>query len=309
MKKLRLIQRKVRMKMPNKLDQFIEENIPKIDDMLHKLLTEHHNTPKALQSSMAYSVNAGGKRIRPLLVLATLEDLGVESKDALKVAAAVELIHTYSLIHDDLPSMDDDDFRRGKLTNHKEFGEAMAVLAGDALQTLAFEALTDLPNTPPSVAIQLIRLLAIASGANGMVAGQVLDLEGEGESLAITDLEAIHLNKTGALLSYCIEAGAILAGLEEEKMGHLKEYAKNIGLAFQIQDDILDVTSTTEELGKNAGSDESSDKTTYPMLLGLDGARERLAHHHLLANESLSFLENEQSLLALFANYIVERKF
>ena len=296
------------MKMPNKLDQFNEENISKIDDMLHKLLTGH-NTPERLQSSMAYSVDAGGKRIRPLLVLATLEDLGVESKDALKVAAAVELIHTYSLIHDDLPSMDDDDFRRGKPTNHKEFGEAMAVLAGDAMQTLAFEALTELPNTPPSVAIQLIRMLAVASGANGMVAGQVLDLEGEGKSLAITDLEAIHLNKTGALLSFCIEAGAILAGLEEEKMDHLKVFAKNIGLAFQIQDDILDVTATTEELGKNAGSDESSDKTTYPMLLGLDGARERLAHHHLLAIESLSFLKNEQSLLALFANYIVERKF
>ena len=296
------------MKMPNKLDQFNEENIWKIDDMLHKLLTGH-NTPERLQSSMAYSIDAGGKRIRPLLVLATLEDLGVESKDALKVAAAVELIHTYSLIHDDLPSMDDDDFRRGKPTNHKEFGEAMAVLAGDAMQTLAFEALTELPNTPPSVAIQLIRMLAVASGANGMVAGQVLDLEGEGKSLAITDLEAIHLNKTGALLSFCIEAGAILAGLEEEKMDHLKVFAKNIGLAFQIQDDILDVTATTEELGKNAGSDESSDKTTYPMLLGLDGARERLAHHHLLAIESLSFLKNEQSLLALFANYIVERKF
>ena len=307
-RKLRSIQQKVGLKMPNKLDQFNEENIRKIDDMLHQILSVH-NTPKALQSSMAYSVNAGGKRIRPLLVLATLEDLGAKSKDALKVAAAVELIHTYSLIHDDLPSMDDDDFRRGKPTNHKEFGEAMAVLAGDALQTLAFEALTDLPNTSPTVALQLIGLLAKASGANGMVAGQVLDLEGEGKSLALTDLEAIHLNKTGALLSFCIEAGAILAGLEEEKMDHLKVFAKNIGLAFQIQDDILDVTSTTEELGKNAGSDESSDKTTYPMLLGLDGARERLAHHHLLAKESLSFLENEQSLLALFANYIVERKF
>lgn len=294
--------------MSNNLNQFSEMNIRKIDDMLQSLLTEH-NTPKTLQSSMAYSVNAGGKRIRPLLVLATLEDLGAKSKDVLKVAAAVELIHTYSLIHDDLPAMDDDDFRRGKPTNHKEYGEAMAILAGDALQTLAFETLTDLPNTSPAVTIELIRLLAKASGANGMVAGQVLDLEGEGKSLALSDLEEIHLNKTGALLSFCIEAGARLAGASEEKMAHLQAFAKNIGLAFQIQDDILDVTSTTEALGKNAGSDESSDKTTYPMLLGLEGARERLAHHHLLAIESLSFLENEQSLLALFANYIVERKY
>lgn len=294
--------------MPNKLNEFIEINIQKIDDMLHTLLAAN-DAPQTLQSSMTYSVNAGGKRIRPLLVLATLEDLGIESKDALKVAAAVELIHTYSLIHDDLPAMDDDDFRRGMPTNHKEFGEAIAVLAGDALQTLAFESLTDLPNTQPSVAIELISLLAKASGANGMVAGQVLDIEGEGKSLELTDLEEIHLNKTGALLSFCIEAGAILAGVTKEQMDHLKKYAKNIGLAFQIQDDILDVTSTTETLGKNAGSDETSDKTTYPMLLGLEGASERLAYHHLQAKESLLFLENEQSLLALFANYIVERKF
>ena len=307
-KKKRLIRQKGRLMMPNNLNQFIDINIQKIDDTLHTLLAAN-DAPQTLQSSMAYSVNAGGKRIRPLLVLATLEDLGIESKDALKVAAAVELIHTYSLIHDDLPAMDDDDFRRGMPTNHKEFGEAIAVLAGDALQALAFEALTDLSNTPPSVAIELIGLLAKASGANGMVAGQVLDIEGEGKSLALRDLEEIHLNKTGALLSFCIEAGAILAGVNQEQMSDLKKYAKNIGLAFQIQDDILDVTSTTETLGKNAGSDETSDKTTYPMLLGLEGAGERLAHHHLLAKESLSFLENEQSLLALFADYIVERKF
>lgn len=294
--------------MATNLAQFSAVNIPKIDEKLNALL-ENPNTPKTLQSSMAYSVNAGGKRIRPLLVLATLEDLGARSEDALTVAAAVEFIHAYSLIHDDLPSMDDDDYRRGKLTNHKVYGEATAILAGDALQTYAFEALTNLPNTPPETTIQLIRLLAIASGANGMVAGQVLDLEGEGQSLSLTDLETIHLNKTGALLSFCIEAGGILAEIDEENMKHLQTFAKNIGLAFQIQDDILDVTSTTEALGKNAGSDESSDKTTYPMLLGLDGARQRLAHHHAAAKEALAFLNKEESLLALFANYIVERKF
>lgn len=294
--------------MATNLAQFSAVNIPKIDEKLNALL-KNPNTPKTLQSSMAYSVNAGGKRIRPLLVLATLEDLGARSEDALTVAAAVEFIHAYSLIHDDLPSMDDDDYRRGKLTNHKVYGEATAILAGDALQTYAFEALTNLPNTPPETTIQLIRLLAIASGANGMVAGQVLDLEGEGQSLSLTDLETIHLNKTGALLSFCIEAGGILAEIDEENMKHLQTFAKNIGLAFQIQDDILDVTSTTEALGKNAGSDESSDKTTYPMLLGLDGARQRLAHHHAAAKEALAFLNKEESLLALFANYIVERKF
>ena len=293
--------------MTNSLDLFIEENVREIENMLTELLSQIR-APKTLQSSMAYSVHAGGKRIRPLLVLATLKDLGTSSKDACKVACAVELIHTYSLIHDDLPSMDNDDFRRGKLTNHKVYGDGMAILAGDALQTFAFEILTTLDNTPPETAIELIRLLSIASGAEGMVAGQVLDIEGEEMDLTLDQLEQIHLNKTGALLSFCIEAGALLADVDYENLAHLKVYAKNIGLTFQIQDDILDVTSTTEELGKSAGSDESSGKVTYPSLLGLEQAEERLSYHHKLAQDSLSFLNNEQSLLLQFADFIVDRK-
>lgn len=293
--------------MTNNLDVFIGENVREIENMLTKLLSQIR-APKTLQSSMAYSVHAGGKRIRPLLVLATLKDLGTSSKDACKVACAVELIHTYSLIHDDLPSMDNDDFRRGKLTNHKVYGEGMAILAGDALQTFAFEILTTLDNTPPETALELIRLLSIASGAEGMVAGQVLDIEGEEMDLTLDQLEQIHLNKTGALLSFCIEAGALLADVDHEKLAHLKVYAENIGLTFQIQDDILDVTSTTEELGKSVGSDESSGKVTYPSLLGLKQAKERLSYHHKLAQDSLSFLNNEQSLLLQFADFIVDRK-
>lgn len=294
--------------MNKKLEQFINHNSREINETLHHFFMDL-DTPNTLQSSMSYSVNAGGKRIRPLLILATLEDLGVKSKDALKVACAAELIHTYSLIHDDLPCMDDDDFRRGHRTNHKVYGEAMAVLAGDALQALAFETLTNLTHTSSTVALKLIRLLSIASGAKGMVAGQVLDIEGEKKALTLQELQTVHLNKTGALLSFSIEAGAVMAGLEEEKMNHLRQFAENIGLAFQIQDDILDVTSTTEELGKKVGSDEISDKVTYPSLLGLDGAKEQLLHHHKLAKKSLAFLENEASLLALFADYIIERTF
>ncbi len=294
--------------MSEKLNEFIQENIPKIDKELMEILAID-NTPDTLQSSMIYSINAGGKRIRPLLVLATLEDLGVTSKDALKVACAVELVHAYSLIHDDLPCMDDDDFRRGELTNHKVYGEALAVLAGDALQTIAFETLTDLQDTSSETKIKLIRLLAVASGAQGMVGGQVLDIEGEKKELTLQELEAVHLNKTGALLSFCIEAAALLAEVNEDKLKNLKIYAENIGLAFQIKDDILDVTSTTEELGKNAGSDETLNKTTYPKLLGLNGAVEQLTHHHLLAKKSLSFLNKEDSLLMLIADYIVDRKF
>jgi geranylgeranyl diphosphate synthase type II len=293
--------------MKNNLNEFIEKNVREIENKLTELLSQI-NTPETLQSSMIYSVNAGGKKIRPLLVLATLEDLGASSKDALQVACAVELIHTYSLIHDDLPSMDNDDYRRGKLTNHKVYGEAMAILAGDALQSLAFEILTNLNNTPPEIAVKLIRLLSIASGAEGMVGGQVLDIEGEKMDLTLEQLKRIHLNKTGALLSFCIEAGALLAGVDNEKMINLKEFAKNIGLTFQIQDDILDVTSTTEELGKNVGSDVSSGKVTYPSLLGLEKAKEQLDYHHQLARNSLSFIDNEESLLLQFADFIVNRK-
>lgn len=293
--------------MNEKLQRFITENLPVIEGKLNGLL-ESKIVPETLKSSMAYSINAGGKRIRPLLVLATLEDLGAKSEDALTVACAVELLHTYSLIHDDLPCMDNDDFRRGKPTNHVVYGEAVAVLAGDALQSLAFGSLTQLRDTSAQETLQIVRLLSDASGATGMVGGQVLDIEGETRVLSISELETIHINKTGALLSFCIEAGAILAGLPEEKYAQLKKYAFNIGLAFQIQDDILDVTSTTEELGKTAGSDAISDKSTYPSLLGLDGAIMRLAEHHQVAKKSLSFLEADQPLLGLFADYIVERK-
>ncbi|MEK5038712.1 polyprenyl synthetase family protein [Sporosarcina sp. FSL K6-3457] len=293
--------------MHKKLQHFIENYQPAIEAQLNHMLATT-NVPETLKSSMAYSVNAGGKRIRPLLVLATLEDLGVQSADAISIACAVELIHTYSLIHDDLPCMDDDDYRRGKLTNHKVYGEAVAVLAGDALQTLAFEVLTTLQETSPKDALQLVNMLAGASGAAGMVGGQILDIEGETKPLSLMELETVHINKTGALLSFCIEAGAVLAGLDQAKTGQLKTFAWNIGLAFQIQDDILDITSTTEALGKTAGSDISSDKSTYPSLLGLDGARERLAEHHRLAGESLSFIEQDEPLLELFADYIVNRQ-
>jgi geranylgeranyl diphosphate synthase, type II len=293
--------------MHNKLEKFISDNRPAIDERLNQLVVEN-DVSETLKASMAYSVNAGGKRIRPLLVLATLKDLGVDSEDALTVACAIELIHTYSLIHDDLPSMDDDDYRRGKLTNHKVYGESVAVLAGDALQSLAFECLTNLRNTSAENALQLIRILSRASGAQGMVGGQMLDIEGETQPLTLTQLETVHLNKTGALLTCCIEAGTILSALNKEKAMQLKEFAWNIGLAFQIKDDILDITSTTEELGKTAGSDTLSDKSTYPSILGLDGAMERLAAHHQRAKDSLVFLNTDESLLGLLADYIVNRK-
>ncbi|MCM3637449.1 polyprenyl synthetase family protein [Sporosarcina luteola] len=292
--------------MDKRLQVFISEKAPLIDAELNRLI-DLENAPSSLKESMLYSVNAGGKRIRPLLVLAVLADFGKESADALKVACAAELIHTYSLIHDDLPSMDDDDFRRGKPTNHKVYGEATAVLAGDALQTRAFGILASLEHTSPKQVIRLVALLADASGANGMVGGQVLDMEGETAVLSLQDLEKVHLHKTGALLSFCIEAGAVLSDAEDAELELLRKYAKNIGLAFQIKDDILDVTSTTEQLGKTANSDAASDKSTYPSLLGLEGAQQQLEKYHLDATASLAFLKKENSMLKLFADYIVQR--
>lgn len=295
--------------MASELKQFMSEQVEVINKSLKKILSTELDMPENLYKSMEYSIEAGGKRVRPLLVLATLKDLNVEHEDAALAASAIELIHTYSLIHDDLPSMDDDDLRRGKPTNHIVFGEAMAILAGDAMQTLAFDVLANLSNTNADDKLALIQLLAKASGARGMVAGQVLDIEGEGQPLNVEQLQTIHANKTGALLSCCIQFGATFANLQGDNRKAIEQYAKHIGIAFQIQDDILDVTATTEELGKNAGSDESSDKTTYPMLLGLDGAKKQLAWHHEQAIQSLKFIENETSYLKQFADYIVQRSF
>lgn len=292
--------------MDKRLQAFISEKVPLIDAELNRLI-ESEKAPSLLKKSMLYSVNAGGKRIRPLLVLAVLADFGKKTVDELKVACAVELIHTYSLIHDDLPCMDDDDFRRGKPTNHKVFGEATAVLAGDAMQTSAFGILATLEHARPEQVIRLVALLAEASGANGMVGGQILDMEGETSSLSLQELEEVHKHKTGALLSFCIEAGAILSEAQDAELEQLRKYAKNIGLAFQIKDDILDVTATTEQLGKTANSDAASDKSTYPSLLGLEGAQQQLDRYHRDAVGSLAFLEKEDSMLKLFADYIVQR--
>ncbi len=292
--------------MNEQLQAFINEMVPEIEKELTNQLAKS-DIPDALHESMTYSIEAGGKRIRPLLVMAVLSDMKKDSADALKVAASVELIHTYSLIHDDLPCMDDDDFRRGKPTNHKVYGEDVATLSGDAMQAMAFQALAELRETPAADAIELVGLLAKASGAQGMVKGQVLDMKGEQQLLPLAELEEVHIYKTGALLSYCIEAGAVLAQATKEQRQQLRVFSRNIGLAFQIQDDILDVTATTEQLGKPANSDISSDKSTYPSLLGLEGARAQLKARHKEALAALRSIGLEESILRLLADYIIER--
>ncbi|MGJ7912042.1 polyprenyl synthetase family protein [Neobacillus sp. LXY-1] len=236
------------------------------------------NAPAVLKESMIYSLQAGGKRIRPLLLFATLNAFGMDPKNGLNVAAAIEMIHTYSLIHDDLPSMDNDDLRRGKPTNHKVFGDAVATLAGDALLTYSFEVLCKTPNelAPPEVKVKLLTELAKAAGAEGMVGGQVADMEGEDKALSLEELEYIHIHKTGKLLCYSVLAGAILAKAGQEQVKNLLTFAHHLGLAFQIQDDILDLIGNQQLIGKPVGSDTANHKSTYPQLLSLEGAKAAL---------------------------------
>ena len=226
-----------------------------------------------LREAVLYSIHAGGKRIRPYLLLEVLESLQVPITIAhAQVAAALEMIHTGSLIHDDLPAMDDDDFRRGRLTNHKKFGEALAILAGDALflDPYALIAQADLPN---EIKVDLIASLSLSSGSMGMVAGQVLDIEGEGKHLNLEELQTIHANKTGKLLAFPFQAAGVIARLDENLQKQLKTVGELIGLAFQVRDDILDVTASFEEIGKTPQKDLQAEKSTYPALLGLDEAK------------------------------------
>ena len=226
-----------------------------------------------LREAVLYSIHAGGKRIRPYLLIEVLESLQVPITIAhAQVAAALEMIHTGSLIHDDLPAMDDDDFRRGRLTNHKKFGEALAILAGDALflDPYALIAQADLPN---EIKVDLVASLSLSSGSMGMVAGQVLDMEGEGKHLNLEELQTIHANKTGKLLTFPFQAAGVIAGLDENLQKQLKTVGELIGLAFQVRDDVLDVTASFEEIGKTPQKDLQAEKSTYPALLGLDEAK------------------------------------
>lgn len=293
--------------MSQLLKPFMEKHIPVIEATLYELV-KPLPAPPSLIEAMIYSLEAGGKRVRPLFVLAVLDVFKKDVSAGYVVGAAVEMIHTYSLIHDDLPSMDNDDFRRGKPTNHKVFGEGMAVLSGDALNSLAFGLLARLQQVSVDKRLALIELLSVTAGAEGMVGGQVLDMEGEQRSLNLTELEQVHMSKTGALLRFSIESGAILADATAEERCVLVDYAHHIGLCFQIQDDILDIEGTTEQLGKTAGKDIASEKSTYPALLTLQGAKDKLQYHYKQAIDALDQLTGDTTLLRAFAQYIVERQ-
>lgn len=226
-----------------------------------------------VDDAMIYSLMAGGKRLRPILLMATAEALGKKGYNYLPVACGLEMIHTYSLIHDDLPCMDNDDYRRGRLTNHKVYGEAMALLAGDGLLTLAFEVMLEQRNTDPVALINTVREVAMCAGNFGMVGGQALDMEYEGKAITAEELRKLHAGKTGALFVAAIRGGAQLAGATDQQLLALTKFADLLGLAFQITDDILDVTGTQEELGKPVGSDEKNHKSTYVSLYGLEASQ------------------------------------
>ena len=250
----------------------LEEKLQGVEKAIGGFYEAKQIAPRLVESIL-YSVHAGGKRIRPLLLLELLEAFHAPILEAhFQVAAALEMIHTGSLIHDDLPAMDNDDYRRGQLTNHKKFGEDLAILAGDSLFLDAFGCVAE-ADLPASIRVQLIALLSDASGTAGMVAGQVLDMEGEGASLTLDQLQVIHANKTGRLLAYPFQATGILLGLEPAVATLLEEIGLHLGLAFQIRDDILDVTADFASLGKTPQKDLQAEKSTYPALLGLDGAQ------------------------------------
>ena len=259
-----------------------------------------------LTETILYSVEAGGKRIRPLLLLELLEGFGLELTPAhFQVAAALEMIHTGSLIHDDLPAMDNDDYRRGRLTSHKKFGEDMAILAGDSLFLDPY-GLVAMAELPSQVKVDLIAELSLAAGSFGMVAGQVLDMQGEGRKLTMDQLQTIHANKTGKLLAYPFVAAGIIAQTGQSVLGKLRQAGELLGLAFQVRDDILDVTASFEQIGKTPQKDLAAEKSTYPALLGLDGARDFFDETLEQAKSLLGQLEKESDFSAKEIQKIIE---
>jgi geranylgeranyl diphosphate synthase type II len=288
------------------LADFMKEYKRKIEQKLRTYISSL-DSPPVLKEAMDYSLQAGGKRIRPVLLFAAINSFGKDPERGMDAAVALEMIHTYSLIHDDLPSMDDDDLRRGKPTNHKVYGEANAILAGDALLTYAFQVIAQSPDLSEKEKVVIIEQLAKAAGPEGMVAGQVADMEGEKKALSLEELEAVHRNKTGRLIAFSVRAGALIGGATKEELAVFEKYAYHIGIAFQIQDDILDIVGSEEKLGKRIGSDIVNQKNTYPALLTVNGAREKLKEHVNQAIEELGHLDIDTSLLKEIAQMIATR--
>ncbi len=291
------------------LKPWLKETQKTVDSALGKFLPRESSRPQTIHKAMRYSIFAGGKRLRPILTLAAAEACGGDMESALAPACATEIMHTYSLVHDDLPCMDDDDLRRGRPTSHKVFGEGMAVLTGDALLTQVFIVIAQTPVTKRYSVKDYVREIAETGGSKKLIGGQVLDLEGEGKKLNKKDLVRIHEAKTAALLTCAVRLGGMTANATPVKLKALTSFGYNLGLAFQVIDDILDVTQTTEILGKTAGKDEAVEKSTYPAIIGLEQSRKEAAR---LTKKALSALEQfgkKGQRLEQIARYLLDREY
>ncbi|MCC7350969.1 MAG: polyprenyl synthetase family protein [Phycisphaerales bacterium] len=287
----------------------LQKDSQRLVDYFKQILSRYADAPARLMESIEYSLMAGGKRLRPALVLECCRACGGDGQSqtsALASAAAMELIHTFSLVHDDLPAMDNDDLRRGRPTNHKVFGDAMAILAGDAMTTMAFQILAT--DAAAHVVGALVQELASASGPEGMIGGQVLDMEGENVSLSLEQLQRLHRMKTGALLKASCRMGALAAGATAAQLAAVSDYGRHLGLAFQIVDDVLDVTSTPQQMGKATGKDAAKGKNTYPVLMGLDPSRREAAVQLQAGIQSLASFGASADGLRALARFVVERE-
>lgn len=291
------------------LQEYLAEQVTAVDRALERWLPAEAVAPSSIHRAMRYSLFAGGKRIRPILAIAAAHAVSEHPAHVEDFAATLELIHTYSLIHDDLPALDNDDLRRGRPTCHKMFGEAMAILAGDALLTLAFEVLSRLNGIDPARKIRLVEELSRAAGTvRGMIGGQVCDIEGERQTPTAELLESIHTAKTGALLRASVRMGAIYAGASETQLAALSAYGEHVGLAFQIIDDVLDIEQPSEALGKTAGKDQAQQKITFPAVYGLERSREMAEEQRLAAHNSLRPFGERAERLRQIGDFIVQRK-
>jgi len=294
---------------PFELDSYLKERVAIIERELHKAVAESDGPASRLFDAMRYSLLAGGKRLRPVLALAACEAVGGRIEAAMGLACAIEMIHTYSMIHDDLPCMDDDDLRRGRPTNHKVYGEAIATLAGDALLTDAFKvAACSTAPVDPAPVLQTVVELAEAAGSAGMVAGQAIDLLGEGQQLDLGQLEYLHGKKTGALFVAAVRGGARLGGADQSQLEALTDYARVLGLAFQVIDDLLDVESSIEQMGKRTQKDQAHGKATYPAIVGVEKSRELARELERRALKALSAFGERAEPLRHLASFAVERK-
>ena len=293
------------------LEAYLQERRGLVDAALDGFLPSEDTRPPSVHRAMRYSVLAGGKRLRPILVIAGAEVVGASPSAVMPTACAMELIHTYSLIHDDLPAMDDDDYRRGRLTNHKVFGDAIAILAGDALLTYAFQLVAQnaaVPGVDAKVVCDVVAEIAEAAGTVGMVGGQVVDIESEGKTITAEELEYIHVHKTAALLRASLSVGARLGGADAAALAAVADAGQSLGLAFQIVDDILDVEGSLETLGKTAGSDERKQKVTYPALHGIEASRREARRLIERTKSRLSVFGARSAPLCALADFVVERK-